>query len=498
MLKFKEFSDFMLNESYGFQLMDDAEISKIEDVNVLYQFIKNYVQQKGLNIPQPITVSKKGDVKIIRSLDTADFKLSLNKEFRFTPTNNQSRIKIGKGFNVSFGNGTRTKGGILKGPEFEDHIVSDLQKWIELGDDGYKLMYNPKIVQEFIEKSQFSTYINLKIEDVQKVGGENNPRPLLFSGKQPYIGTLNFKAAGKILSDVTVNNISNPFYISCKTTSTVSFFNAGIKKLITPDMIDSGKYSAEGLTLFEALGIDAEKFSKTFRFRKKLNTVVTELEELDNATRASLGIDSADPIYQDEKIRKRWISEIKAGVEKIGAAEIKSKWSKILSTLSNDGYTILRIFLDLSFKIDPKAVSTFQNRIEISKGPVSKDADAFKDFLNTNIDQSEEKFSEKIEVNIDTSTLSTFIKSGIGSNYWLIHKDYKPGKNSVKYVDDTFLEEASKIEGPITIFYGGKTGNATRVDIEFRTAKFLFKINLRDKQGVSGYPSHIMMDYQYL
>ena len=48
------------------------------------------------------------------------------------------------------------------------------------------------------------------------------------------------------------------------------------------------------------------------------------------------------------------------------------------------------------------------------------------------------------------------------------------------------------------VFYGGKTGTGKRVDIEVRTQKYLFKVNMRDTQGTDGYPTRIMGDFTYL
>jgi hypothetical protein len=375
MLKFKEFvRSFLVTE--GYRLMSDDQIEKMDDINILYQSIKKYVQDRGLNIPQPITISG-NNVKIIRSLDTPEFVTHIENEFKFTVTDSNKKIKIGRGFMVSFGNGTRTKSGVLKGPEFEDHFSFDLAKWIEEGDEGYNRMFVPEVAREFIEKSNFGEY-NPKVEDVLKVGAENNSRPILFSGKQPYIGSLNYLETGKTLSDITIST-NPPIYVSCKTTSTVSFFNAGIMRLMPENMIKTGNYSNEVLSLFNMLGIDPIKFSKVFEF------------------------------------------------------------------------------------------------IETGK-----------------------RFSEAVDVSVDSKILNEFIKTGIGGGYWLVHKGYRGKLNSVKYVDSHFVEMASNLKGPITVYYGGKTGEGLRVDIEFNTEIFKFKINLRDKQGKKGYPSHIMMDYQYL
>ena len=53
---------------------------------------------------------------------------------------------------------------------------------------------------------------------------------------------------------------------------------------------------------------------------------------------------------------------------------------------------------------------------------------------------------------------------------------------------------ANGIKQPI-VYYGGKSGTGKRIDVEFHSDYFDFKLNIRNKQsGV--YPSHVMLDYK--
>ena len=45
-------------------------------------------------------------------------------------------------------------------------------------------------------------------------------------------------------------------------------------------------------------------------------------------------------------------------------------------------------------------------------------------------------------------------------------------------------------------YYGGKSKNSKRIDIEIITKSLIFNINIRNKQG-GIYPSHIMCDFKY-
>jgi len=104
-------------------------------------------------------------------------------------------------------------------------------------------------------------------------------------------------------------------------------------------------------------------------------------------------------------------------------------------------------------------------------------------------------FSEyhKEVTDYDKGKLFNLLSSGIGSGYYMIH-GYK---NTYKFtnIDEQYNKTASTVTSPITILYGGSTGDGKRIDIAFESATYKFKINIRNKQGKL-YPSHIMCDYK--
>jgi len=57
------------------------------------------------------------------------------------------------------------------------------------------------------------------------------------------------------------------------------------------------------------------------------------------------------------------------------------------------------------------------------------------------------------------------------------------------------MKKAAKPVGNVTVYYGGKTGRGKRVDVEFQSASYKFKINIRDTQGKDGYPTRMMCDF---
>jgi hypothetical protein len=47
----------------------------------------------------------------------------------------------------------------------------------------------------------------------------------------------------------------------------------------------------------------------------------------------------------------------------------------------------------------------------------------------------------------------------------------------------------------VVVYYGGIDGKGKRIDLVFESAKYFFKVNIRNKQG-GLYPTHIMCDYK--
>ena len=90
-------------------------------------------------------------------------------------------------------------------------------------------------------------------------------------------------------------------------------------------------------------------------------------------------------------------------------------------------------------------------------------------------------------------SLTNLLSTGIGSGYWMVHGQPNQSVNFY-YMDSAKNSIASKAPNTVQINYGGSRGNGKRVDVEFSTDYFDFKVNIRNKQrGL--YPSHIMLDY---
>jgi hypothetical protein len=98
--------------------------------------------------------------------------------------------------------------------------------------------------------------------------------------------------------------------------------------------------------------------------------------------------------------------------------------------------------------------------------------------------------------NADIEKLEKLLQSGIGFNYFVIHDQGSEilGKEMTK----SEMLKSSKITGPVTVYYGGKTGKGKRIDVIFKSSTYEFKLNIRDTQGTDGYPTRLMCDFKYI
>ena len=101
---------------------------------------------------------------------------------------------------------------------------------------------------------------------------------------------------------------------------------------------------------------------------------------------------------------------------------------------------------------------------------------------------------------INKTTLKKFIKTAMGSDYWMIHsRDKGQDKINMYYMNPTSVDTIfSNITSDVVVFYGGKQGNGKRIDVEFSNSNFSFKLNVRSKTGGKVYPTNIMLEYKTL
>jgi len=105
------------------------------------------------------------------------------------------------------------------------------------------------------------------VENVEPVGGQNQPRPLILQGGDPIINPPNPSDHGKLLTDLNlIHKDKTKSYLSLKFSSTLTFINSGVAKKYFPEVeMKTGKLTNPlGNKILEVLGIENEKFCKVF------------------------------------------------------------------------------------------------------------------------------------------------------------------------------------------------------------------------------------------
>lgn len=92
---------------------------------------------------------------------------------------------------------------------------------------------------------------------------------------------------------------------------------------------------------------------------------------------------------------------------------------------------------------------------------------------------------------VNMRSLLQLLVTGIGYGYFMVHKKGK----KVEFYEMTRrrMMDSAKVKS-VKILYPA-VGSAKRIDIEIVTKLYIFKVNIRNKQG-GLYPSHIMCDYK--
>jgi hypothetical protein len=337
--------------------------SKIEEIIRLYAVtVKKFPKIKT---PINIDPSSIGKVNITRSLQ-GDIDLAvLKRESKLT--------KI----SLKFGDGSAGNRGVAnRGNLFEPMFADALQRWW----DGEKITDQKTLdaIEDISKTYGIKKWKSLKIETV---GELNNKRPLAFS-PSPIITSqipVSGNNIGPIVTDITLTSDKNKkVYLSLKLGNTVTFFNIGIRTILTPAEIKSGVISnKDGLKLLKMFNIQPELFCDIYNGKLKEGY--------------------SEDIWQD--------------------------------------------------------MSAIQKR-----------------------------------------QLKTFLESGIGYGYHVIHKL----TNTIKSVeiDEKYMSDAATPTSCI-VYYGGKTGTGKRIDMEIETRKYILKLNIRDTQGGDGYPTRMMCDFSY-
>jgi hypothetical protein len=213
----------------------------------MYRYLSD---KHGTKTPINIDKAKPRNVNISRSL-AEDTTIPLIK----------SNAKLQK-VNIKFGNGSSGNRGVNnRGNLFEPQFAEALLKWWagEIITDTAM-----KNAIEHLDKT-YNIRSSSKFK-VDIVGGENTRRPLRFG---PPIELTNPKGqgydVGQSVTDITLHTDNGPIFLSLKLGATVTFFNVGVRTVLTPQEIKAKKITNNnGLQILKLFNLDHDKFCDVF------------------------------------------------------------------------------------------------------------------------------------------------------------------------------------------------------------------------------------------
>ncbi len=222
----------------------------IDEVKRLFSFLRNKA-----DTPINLDLAKKVNVNVSRMIDG---------DYTIKQINQKADINILK---LKFGNGSSgNRGANTRGNLFEPQFDAALQSWWA-GED----VADKKMLAAIEDMNKTYNMSDAKEFKTDILGGENTRRPLVFS---PHIQLTNPKGrgydVGQSVTDITVTIDKKPIYLSLKLGGTTTFFNVGVKTILTKSEIQNMNITnPNGKKLLKLFGIDETKFCEVFNGKHK-------------------------------------------------------------------------------------------------------------------------------------------------------------------------------------------------------------------------------------
>lgn len=199
-----------------------------------------------------IQLDKTKHKKLIDRLKTVSTVEEFNTAFANSDDLSLSKIKWTSLFKGDFSNSGTSKKPTNKGNAFE-------------------FIFAEKIKTDESVQKTLAKYFNVSVDiikncKVKLVGEQNNKRPLTFNGNTITCGNIgtNFNI-GNLVSDITLINDNDEYYISCKYGNTTKFVNSGIRTVFPKDwFIGNAELPKKGKALLDMLCLDANMFRNVF------------------------------------------------------------------------------------------------------------------------------------------------------------------------------------------------------------------------------------------
>tara|TARA_Y100000389_G_scaffold204806_1_gene259795 strand:- start:10171 stop:11232 length:1062 start_codon:yes stop_codon:yes gene_type:complete len=225
---------------------NNFSLEGVKEIVSLFSILRS----KEIETPINIDLAKKTNVNISRALD-GDWTIA------------QIKLKAGLSkVKVKFGNGSSgNRGANNRGNLFEPQFDAALQSWW-----AGETVSDNKMLAAIEDLNKTYNISDAKEFKTDILGGENTRRPLVFS---PTIQLKNPKGrgydVGASVTDITVTIDKKPIYLSLKLGGTTTFFNVGVKTILTKKEIENSKITnVNGLKLLKLFGINQQKFCDIF------------------------------------------------------------------------------------------------------------------------------------------------------------------------------------------------------------------------------------------
>jgi hypothetical protein len=236
----------------------------------------------------------KANAKIIKVIDTPiNIDLTKIKQINIsrklkniTPPLNLATLKTKlklKKININFGDGSAGGRGVNnKGGKFEKDLGPAFKKMFAGKESSVK---DADLVFAYNELRSITSFKDFETLDIDSTAGAaNTKRPIQYVGnKIKLYSTSPTFDVGKMLTDTTISgkigNKTKELYLSLKTTSTVTFFNAGTTQALTTEEIKKGNIkNKNGLALLKMLGVDPAVFCDVYNQPKRFKGYSEEIK----------------------------------------------------------------------------------------------------------------------------------------------------------------------------------------------------------------------------
>lgn len=239
------------------QTLKTADKAKVDEIINVFAYVSSKI--KNTKVATPINIDPKAIGKINISRDLQGI-VDLNDI--------KKKAKVTK-ITMKFGSGSAGGRGVQnKGNAYEGILATALEKWW-----AGETIQDPSIMKTIEKISKLHKLEKCPSLEVKQVGELNNKRPFVFTpkvliGSKIHVTNNNL---GPVVTDITlVCGKKKEIYLSLKTGGTVTFFNSGIRTVLSPQEIKTGRISnADGLKILDMFNINDALFCDIYNGKLK-------------------------------------------------------------------------------------------------------------------------------------------------------------------------------------------------------------------------------------